>query len=105
MLATLLAQLVLFGMAIVPSFLFSCDTGRDIGWRQKPFVPLLLSAFMASVSTLFGCVVIYSHSGDVLQAYFIDAAACSAIAWALGNIVGYVDELNGAKLRWVLSAG
>jgi hypothetical protein len=101
----LIAQAVTFTLIVIPTFMFSYDSGRFIGWTQKPVWSLLWSGAMFLALSLFA----YCVAGFRLQTFGNDfiftAMGYGALAWAVGNIVGYIDELNGAKLRWLLSVG
>lgn len=101
----LIAQAVTLLLIVIPTFMFSYDSGCFIGWTQKAVWSLFWSFAMFLALSLFA----YCVAGFRLQTFgndfFFTAMQCGALAWAVGNIVGFVDELNGAKLRWLLSAG
>lgn len=99
----LVGQAVLLLSIVFPTAAFSYDAGRFIGFTQKPGWPLFWSGFMFLAMSLFA----YCVAGFRLQTFgddfFFTAMSYGALAWAVFNVVGYIDELNGAKLRWLLS--
>lgn len=99
--AVLVAQVVMLVLIVIPTAMFSYDAGRDIARTNRALPPLLLSGVFLLASSVFAyCVIGLPHAQELI----FTAMSNGALAWVIGIIVGFIDDLNGAKLKWLLSA-